>query len=319
MTTHIKLPPDELIDCWTFVREIARITVPDLNPNATGVECIVAKKPTPLGVAGIGDVQFVEQDLTDDDRRYLLRVLPDLPELRIPYSDDVVGAFLKAYRALPDRPNWEPVVLTESRYLQEYDRLIGLRWQASSDHLQVLQHWLDTDRIKAFRRKHVPATELLVETLIPRLDVQRYLDYCEIAYSGEVSTESTPPDTGIAETKSALGEVTSAGTHASESDSPSPSAPSAGNKVQPSVADPKPVGPPGFQSAAVPQGPLLDIKEVSERTAISVSMLHERMREGSKYYDRDFPEKINLGERTVRYSQTAVDAWIQQRLSATKK
>ncbi|WP_231584860.1 AlpA family phage regulatory protein [Burkholderia sp. 9120] len=322
MPARVELPPDEVIDCWTLIREIGKAVVPDLNPKATGIECVVAKKPTVLGVAGIGDVQFVEQHLTDDDRRYLLRVLPDLPELRIPYSDDVVDAFLKAYRALPDGPSWEPVLLTESRYLREYDRLIGLRWQASGEHLQVLQHWLDTDRIKAFRRKHVPAIELTIGTSIPRQDAQKYLDYCGIGSTAAESSAPSSPQTANRDIHSPGGELTvpaEAGSpgHNRSSRSGLPAGSPVLHDAPEQVLVDQAVG--ISQPAAIPSGPLLDIKEVSERTGISVSMLHEKMKPSSKYYDGNFPPKIPLGERTVRYSRIAVDAWIQQHLSATKK
>jgi predicted DNA-binding transcriptional regulator AlpA len=313
---RIDLPTDELIDCWTLVRKIASAVVPDLNPKATGIECIVAKRPASLGVIGIGDLPYVEQDLTDDDRAYLLRVLPGLPELRIPYSDDVAEAFLHAYRAWPDRLIWEPVLLTESRYLQEYDKLIGLRWQTSGEHLQVLQHWLDTDRIKAFRREHVPATELLIGTLIPRQDVQKYLDYCGIDYPVTESSAHSPSRTEGHDTQNTREELTVPTEARIMERRQSPqSTPLTSNPVRQDELGKEPVE----QAAAIPSGPLLDIKEVSERTGISVSMLHEKMKPASKYYDANFAPKIPLGERTVRYSQIAVDAWIQQRLSATKK
>ncbi|CAH2792848.1 MAG: hypothetical protein PPHEINF_3639 [uncultured Paraburkholderia sp.] len=105
MTVPIELPLGDQIDCWLLVREIARAEVPDLNPKAAGIECLVAKKPAPVDVAGVGPIEFVEQKLTDDDRAFLARVLPRLPVLQIPYSDDVVEAFLREFRALPDRPS----------------------------------------------------------------------------------------------------------------------------------------------------------------------------------------------------------------------
>ena len=171
MTVSIELPLGDQIDCWLLVREIARAEVPDLNPKAAGIECLVAKKPVPVDVAGVGAIEFVERKLTNDDRAYLARVLPRLPVLQIPYSDDVIEAFLREFRALPDRPSWDPVLLTESRYLQEQARIVEERWALSSQHLQVLQQWLDSGRIRAFRGSHVPVNELLVGTLIPRRDV----------------------------------------------------------------------------------------------------------------------------------------------------
>lgn len=318
MPARVELPPDEVIDCWTLIREIGKAVVPDLNPNASGMECIIAKRPLPLGVIGVGNVQFVEERLTDDDRTYLRRVLPDLPALQVPYSNDVAQTFVGAFLALPDRPTWRPVLLTESRWLQESDRIIAAQWAVANQNLQVLQHWLDAGRIKAFRRKHVPVSELLVGTLIPRRDVLAYLDYCEIVYTGKEAAEtSTMPevkqgdDITASETETLEGKTVPA---------PKPVSRSARQvAAQPEVVKEEPDEPAVLQAQVIPAGPLLDIKEVSERTGISVSMLHEKMKLGSKYHDPTFPAKINFGERTVRYSQRDVDAWIQSRLALADK
>ncbi|MGG1945926.1 AlpA family phage regulatory protein [Trinickia sp. NRRL B-1857] len=319
MIAHIDLPLDDPIDCWLLVREIARAAVPDLNPRAAGMECIVAKKPLALGVVGIGDLQFVERGLTDDDRAYLLRVLPGLPALQIPYSGDVAEVFLQAFRALPDRPAWEPVLLDESRYLREHDRIITERWTVASEHLRVLQNWLDTGRIRAFRGKHLPASEMLVGTLIPRRDVLVYLNYWDIAYSAKEPVEASTvyeavPTKGVAASEMETpADVTVADAKpASRSTRTARRVP-----AQSEVVEEVPVEQAVTPAQAIPAGPLLSIKDVSERTGIRESMLHERMRSGSKYYDPTFPRKIKLGEKTVRYSEAELNAWLQARLSAT--
>ncbi|CAJ3490108.1 phage transcriptional regulator AlpA [Burkholderia pseudomallei] len=314
MTVPIELPLGDQIDCWILVREIARAEAPDLNPKAAGIECLVAKKPVPVDVPGVGPVMFVERELTNDDRAYLARVLPRLPVLQIPYSDDVIEAFLRAFRALPDRPSWDPVLLTESRYLQEQARIVEERWALSSQHLQVLQQWLDSGRIRAFRGSHVPVNELLVGTLIPRRDVLAYLDYCEIPYTGKktgvASVErEVMQDIDVCARKAETREATAV----PEPRRVSQSVRSADRVAlgQPEVVKQEPSERLERQVQAAPASPLLDIKQVSELVNISVSMLHEKMKPTSKYYDPTFPPKIQLTERTVRYSQVDVAAWIQ--------
>lgn len=318
MTAPIELPLGDQIDCWILVREIARAEVPDLNPKAAGIECVVARKPAPVDVAGVGPIEFVERELTDDDRAYILRVLPHLPALQIPYSDDVVESFLREFRALPDCPSWEPVLLTESRYLQEHARIIEDRWVLADQHLQVLQQWLDTGRIRAFRGRHVPTNELLVGTLVPRRDALAYLDYCEIPYIGKKTAAASVEH----EAKQVIDVVTSKPETREDSvvSEPRPASRSVRSAdqvaaVQPEVVKKEPSEQPAPQAQAIPAGPLLDIKQVSERVNISVSMLHEKMKPASKYFDPTFPPKIQLTERTVRYSQASVDAWIQASVS----
>lgn len=314
MTVSIELPLGDQIDCWLLVREIARAEVPDLDPKAAGIDCLVAKKPVPVDVAGVGPIEFVEQDLTNDDRAYLARVLPRLPTLQIPYSDDVVEAFLREFRALPDRPSWDPVLLTESRYLQEQARIIEKRWALSSQHLQVLQQWLDSGRIRAFRGSHVPVNELLVGTLIPRRDVLAYLDYCEIPYTGKKAAVASVEreverDIGVCAHKAETREATAVPEPRRTSQSMRSTDQAA--LGQPEAVKQEPSERLERQIQAVPASPLLDIKQVSERVNISVSMLHEKMKPKSKYYDPRFPPKIRLSEQSVRYSQADVDAWIQ--------
>lgn len=332
MSARIDLPSDDPFNCWALVREIARASVPDLNPKAAGIECIVAKKPDPITITVPPDVpdiggqafeaQAVEQMLTDSDRQFLLRVLPDLPGLKTPFPDEVASAFLDSFRALPDRPAWQPVLLTEARWLQEDSRIIAERWTKANQHLQALQHWLDTGRIRAFRSRHVPANELLVGTLIPRRDVLAYLDYCEIAYTGR------EPAAASAEQESKQGNSVATNKAETREDEAVPATRPKSRLIrsvreaaaaQPTMANEAPSEQPAPQIQASSVGPLLDIKEVSKRTGISVSMLHEKMKPASRYFDPAFPPKINLSERTVRYSQVAVDAWIQSCLAVTSK
>lgn len=327
VSVRIDLPFDDLVNCWALVREIARAIVPDLNPKAAGIECVVAKRPDPIAITVPQDVpdiggqafeaQAVEQMLTDSDRQYLLCVLPDLPELKIPFPDEIASAFLEAFRALPDRPAWQPVLLSEARWLQEDSRIIAERWAKASQHLQVLQHWLDTGRIRAFRSRHVPATELLVGTLIPRQDVLTYLDYCEIIYIGE-ETAAAFGERGATPGKSVVEDA--AGTQEDEVILESGPVPRSirvvrGAAPQSTATKEDPSAQIVQQRQAIPTGPLLDIKEVSKRTGISVSMLHEKMKASSKYFDPTFPEKVSLGARTVRYDQNSIDAWIQAQMT----
>lgn len=310
MCPKVNVPQGELIECWALAREIAKASEPDLNQNAHGIECIVAKMPQPVTLPDGSKLPVAERSLTPMDREHLSRLMPGLPELKIPYPDDVAESFLGAFRALQDRPSWEPVVLTKRRYLWECDQVVGRRWQRAAEHLRQLQHWLNIDRIKAFQRPHVPTTELTFGSRIPRRDVFAYLDYCEMAYTREdevqevsvheVNTASAAPPN---ETVS-LADV-------SESQPTARPARTVRPAAMPEVVDETSTGP-----LVVPSGRLLDIKEVSECTGISVSMLHEKMKCGSKYFDSSFPPKISLGARTVRYAEAAVNDWIQACLSA---
>ena len=105
------LPSEDLIDYWTFLRSIAKATLPDVRVGATGLACITGKVVAQR-IPGVEETLLSEEPLTSEDRRVLRQLLPKLPELRVPLSEDVIGAFTSAYRALDDRPAWEPVLIT---------------------------------------------------------------------------------------------------------------------------------------------------------------------------------------------------------------
>ena len=306
MRPRINLPDGELIKCWALTREIAKVLEPDVNAKGEGVECIVAKRPNPVKLPDGSELPLVEQLLTASDRDYLLRHMPDLPELKIPYPDDVAEAFLTAFRALPDRPAWEPVILTERRYLWECDQVVGRRWENAAANLRQLQNWLNADRIQVFQRPNVPTAELSIGALIPRADVIKYLDYCGIAHVGERVVEELPDPERERGNEAAQSDGGSWEHHSSEVPYISP--PSLARRItskSPAVEEVLP---------EIAVGALIDLREVSRRTGISVSMLHEKMKLRSKYRDSSFPPKIKFGEHTVRYSAAAIDRWIQERL-----
>lgn len=50
--------------------------------------------------------------LSDDDLRTLEALLPQLPPLRYPISEDDAAAFMSAYLRLPNHPAWQPVLIS---------------------------------------------------------------------------------------------------------------------------------------------------------------------------------------------------------------
>jgi predicted DNA-binding transcriptional regulator AlpA len=271
-----------------------------MNAKAVGLGCIVGKRVA-QHIPGIEDVLSSERPLTREDRRFLSQVLPKLPELRIPLSEDVIDAFMTAYRALEDRPTtWEPVLITEARYAQERERRIGERWEVSEQHRKRLQQIYDEGRIAAFDRSRVPAKELVIGTLIPREHAIAYLKRCHIQYGdggAELRTDEQAAEELLSNDAGGV-EV--------------PEIQSARSVVAPMPVAPKPVA----QAPAISRGPVLRIKQVAERTSLSRATLYAMMDPKSPSYDPRFPTKIHLSSRSVGYLQSDVDAWIQGRLSA---
>ncbi|MFL9951921.1 hypothetical protein PQR65_00755 [Paraburkholderia nemoris] len=110
--------------------------------------------------------------LTDDDWRWLEGVLPDLPPLCHPISDEAHSAFLTAYRNLKERRTWEPYLLTKDdvgrRKLKQDDLFM--------DHRNALERMFETGKLSLFDRRHTPASGFSVRGLISRSAAIAYLE-----------------------------------------------------------------------------------------------------------------------------------------------
>ncbi|MXO66278.1 helix-turn-helix transcriptional regulator [Altericroceibacterium endophyticum] len=58
-----------------------------------------------------------------------------------------------------------------------------------------------------------------------------------------------------------------------------------------------------------PKDRLLTIREVMQRTSLSRSYVYHLVKQG------DFPEPIKLGPKCTRWSERALDQWLQEKLS----
>lgn len=94
--------------------------------------------------------------LTDEDAKSLRLVLKkhpkELPPLRPEPRFQDAENFLKAYRKLKDRPQWEPVIRCEedSRLLRERRR------EVSAEHTKEIEKAIKEGRVQLFNDNHVP-------------------------------------------------------------------------------------------------------------------------------------------------------------------
>lgn len=132
--------------------------------------------------------------LTDDDRRLMEELLPDLPALHYPMSESDVATFMSAYVKLPNRPTWEPNLVTAATIAKR---------QAEQDtvmrhHQKALQDELAHGRLVAVDANHVPVARLAVGAFIPRDQAIAYLDrygilHCDKEMSGSRGEETQVP------------------------------------------------------------------------------------------------------------------------------
>lgn len=126
-----------------------------------------SSQPLPIGN---GDVKF-PVELTDDDRHWLEGILPKLPLLRHPISDEQSENFLTAYRGLPARRAWEPSLMTTSEVARrkvEHDNVFML-------HRNALERMFEGGELIAFDRQHRHVSALTVRSLISRPTAIAYL------------------------------------------------------------------------------------------------------------------------------------------------
>lgn len=141
-------------------------------------------------------VQVVELSLpyalTDDDRRAFEKLLPQLPALRYPISDDDAAAFMDAYLRLEKRPAWEPT-LVSARTVErrKVDQEAAMHY-----HQQALQEEFANGRLASVDSRHVPTVALAAGCYIPRDQAIAYLSRVGIGHRDHdpVEQQEVPPD-----------------------------------------------------------------------------------------------------------------------------
>jgi predicted DNA-binding transcriptional regulator AlpA len=150
MTTPLDFQVESLEDrehihIEDFVTLMAHAEIP-IRTGATGIDCIAgATAPTMVG----GPPAWFSPVFTEVIRTDFERVLPTLPHLQYPMSEDAEAAFIRAYLLLPNRPYFIPLLLQDSDLQQDVER----RRAYVSD----LRRALETDNdFHLFSNRHAP-------------------------------------------------------------------------------------------------------------------------------------------------------------------
>ena len=118
--------------------------------------------------------------LSVNDRAELEKILPGLPPLRYPISDEEALSFMEAYYKLSRRPEWAPILVTPG----EVERWKAEQQKTFKLHLKKLQDDLSTGLLLAVDDWNVPAEHLMAGIRIPREYAIEYLKRCCIPYGG---------------------------------------------------------------------------------------------------------------------------------------
>lgn len=188
MQVRVKLPSGPLIHYWKFCREIAKAVCP-IDTHPTGIDCVWAKS-YPSGVPSPYAGTNVPFPLDEADRRALAKILPKLPPLKYPMSDEDAGSFMDAYAKRPDRPMWMPVLVTE-------ETVLGLKIrhdQVMDRHIASIREEHRARRLVPVDANYVPLEAVQAGAFLTRKDAIAYLDRHGLAYDDEDVRKSLEDD-----------------------------------------------------------------------------------------------------------------------------
>lgn len=155
------------INTWDLARNIALSFHQSIRGHS-GLLSIVSKTVR----VELADGPFdVPQSLTDDDRRVLTELLPQLPIVSTESTEVQRGQFKEVYLALKNRPRWLPVVGTHEDVLRIERRISDLQ----NEHLKELQKEVDDGNVKLFDGSGRAVSIVGLDTYVPRAFASRYL------------------------------------------------------------------------------------------------------------------------------------------------
>ncbi len=198
MQRRVKLPSGPLIHYWKFCREIAKAVSP-IDTSPTGIDCVWAKS-YPSGVPSPYAGTNVPFPLDEADRRALAKVLPRLPPLKYPMSEEDAGSFMDAYAKRPDRPMWMPVLVTKETVLGQKIR----HDQVMDRHIASIREEHRAKRLVPVDANYAPLEAVQAGAYLTRKDAIAYLDRHGLAYDDEDVRRSHD---GEAELSTAMGKA----------------------------------------------------------------------------------------------------------------
>lgn len=262
---------------------------------------------------------FLELSLTDDDRRELALLLPHLPALRYPISDEVSGTFLDAYCSLAERPVWGPVLLREA----DVEARRAAQRRIILDHQKALQADLNRGLVTAVDGRHVPVPVLKIGCSISRDDAIGYLKRCCLPYAEGVEKPSGQCDGGAGNRKreraspdkptviEAERKAVVLGMKAESTDGILPTD---------RTTDEGPAKRSAVGIDTLKRGKIIRLSRVEELTGLQRSSIYNRMNPKSKYYDPTFPCQFSLSETAsgaVGWYELDVLAWVAARTASS--
>lgn len=168
----VSLPKVEFIDCSLLTRCIALALYPTME-TCEGIDCVIAKVGTSKAANSTSGLTL-QTALTQGDREILERLLTGLPKVFGWMSDYELAIFMYQYSILPNRPDWDPVLVN----LAHIWKMEAEQLNAASEHRKKLQDKLFNKQIQAFDAAHLPANKIGPGVYIRREQALQYITEC---------------------------------------------------------------------------------------------------------------------------------------------
>lgn len=169
-----------------------------LSPNQTaGAESSTHSLPS-LGQGDEVEEFSFPYKLSDEDRTLIEKLLPDLPALHFPFTEEDVTKFMNAYLAHPNRPAWKPILATAAHV----EKLKADQHKAMVLHQKALLEELALGRLTAVNANHIPAKTLAPGVFIPRKEAIAYLGRCGMSHGDLEFDDTLPSHIKVSEAKS---------------------------------------------------------------------------------------------------------------------
>ncbi|WP_208630908.1 AlpA family phage regulatory protein [Ralstonia insidiosa] len=250
--------------------------------------------------------------LDDSDRRALETALPQLPPLSYPMSVEAAAAFLEAYRNLPGRPAWEPVLMSAL----DIERRRDEQARVMERHQRELQEAFAAGRFVALDHRHVRMQALMAGSYLLREDAIAYLKERGLTVDEGGVPHDIAPTARTAEPELVAPAVmplkldTVGQSAPIEAVPPASDAHESAEGAVPAVADP-PMLRMGVPTKKV--GKVVRLPQVELMTGLSRSSIYNRMDERSPQYDPTFPRQFPLGltvGSAVGWDAAEIEAWV---------
>lgn len=191
MDVCVKLPAGPLISYLHLSRLIADAVCP-IKKNLEGVNCVWAKTYFPDAPSPYCDIK-VPHLLDDVDRQEFAKILPKLPSVRYPMSEEATAIFMEAYMNLPGRPIWRPHFVTAEMIFDRELRNKKIR----SDHIEAMRNDHRAGWLVPVNANHVPLEAVELGAHLTRSDALAYLNRRGLPHDEEAKTpepQSVPLD-----------------------------------------------------------------------------------------------------------------------------